>query len=247
MHRFNKSLFSTFLLIYIHCNLCYTQVKEVEIPLKLGDNISLVKTENFYDRKVNSPEFSGQIPNDLVQGDLILIIVGCSGGLPQIKSKGWEEILSVFPPRNPDDINVSIWYKMFKKDDPATYKLTLANRNFITIVVLRGIDSKNPVVDKLGVANSSKEKGVAIAPSVKAEKGGVTLVAFTFDDPYKVWVKGMHTIFSNVQGGDGQAVAIKYSDTNGQTGPIKTTRDPQDNPNGGGDEVAATITLRAKK
>ena len=247
MRNCNKTLNNIFLFIFIQCTLCFSQSKEIDTPFNLGGNISVVKAETFYAMKKNDPVYTGKIPNQLSSGDVIFIFVGCSGGLPQIQTKGWSKIISAFPKKDPGDVNVTVWYKKYTKSDSGTYKLKLANKTFITIAVLRGIDPENPVVDKAGAANTAKEKGLAIAPEVSAEKGGVTIAAFTFDDPYKVWVEGMHMISSWKQGDDGQAIAIKLSEKNGQTGTVKTTKNPQENPKGGGNEAAATITLRAKR
>lgn len=225
----------------------FSQSKNIVAPFQLGEKITIVNNETFYVLGKKKPVFESEVPSGLKTDDLIFLFVGCSGGTPQVISKGWNKVVGIYPKKDPGDINVAVWYKVNKEGTPNSLKIKAGNKTFITVVTLRGIDPKNPIVDKAGGNNTAKEKGTAVSPSINGEKGGVTIAAFSFDDPYKVWVKDMYMLSSWKQGDDGQAIGIKLTNKNGQTGEFRTSKSPKENPKGGGHEAAATISLRAKK
>ena len=154
---------------------------------------------------------------------------------PSDPGKGWDEIIEI----GKEDLNLKAFWKVYDDADDMevveisdgyddnifeeNWKIDDGKNTFVSLVGLRGIDDKKPVVDAdAGEDTRDGRDGEAKAPSIRAEKGGIVLACFAYDDPHVATVtnKGYEMILSSdTGGGDGMAVAVAPT-SNGKTGSI---------------------------
>jgi hypothetical protein len=166
-------------------------------------------------------------------------------GLP-----GWSDTASEYMYRNSStsfhNDNNNHNANVSDQTTPDDWNISDGKNTFVSIVALRGIDGRKPIVDADADEDTADgREGDAKAPSVRAEKGGVVLACFIYDDPHVATVEedGFDMLLSDSPGGDGMAIAIAPTDSNGRTDIIKARGRNEER--GGGDDIAMTISLRA--
>lgn len=108
---------------------------------------------------------------------LVIYIGGSHAGnlIPSspIPRAGWEEIIDI----GPSDLNLKAFYKPYESyGDDDTYKVTDGKSTFVSIVAIRGLNKRRPVVDSGADKDVvSGREGGARAPSVQTEDDGVVL------------------------------------------------------------------------
>ena len=185
-----------------------------------------------------------KVPKDAELDDILVMFIGGSASgnkRPSDPGKGWDSIISI----GKEDLNLKAFWKVYDRSDdmqeleimtpPAdtfemqdnifeeNWKIDDGKNTFVSLVALRGIDDKKPVVDAdAGEDTLSGRDGKAKAPSVRGEKDGIVLACFVYDDPHVATVtnKGYDMLLSSdTGGGDGMAVAVA-STSNDKTGSI---------------------------
>ena len=118
------------------------------------------------------------IPEATKPGDMLVIYIGGShaGNLipsSPIPRAGWEEIIDI----GPSDLNLKAFYKPYESyGDDDTYKVTDGKSTFVSIVAIRGLNKRRPVVDSGADKDVvSGREGGARAPNVQTEDDGVVL------------------------------------------------------------------------
>ena len=242
-------------------------------PLRVNKDVRVVGLTFESAKDSNSAKI--RAPKDAEPGDILIIYVaGSASGkkIPSDPGKGWEEILDI----GKEDLNLKAFWKTYELSDSFEeftfddagsasfnttnseylynssqitrddWKIDDGKNTFVSIVALRGIDGRKPIVDADADEDTDDgREGNAKAPGVRAEKGGAVLACFIFDDPHVATVKddNFEMLLSTDPGGDGIAIAIAPAGSNGDTGSIRAQgrRDEK----GGGDDIAMTISLRA--
>ena len=141
------------------------------------------------------------------------MFVGASDSSPSWPDgNSWEEIID-----KPEvDINIKACWKEY--DGVDSYTVENSKNTFVSIVVLRGVDTDNPVVDEDGDLNSYtgtwNKYGVAIARSISTVNNGVVIAAYMFDDPHESTIvnDGFTMLVSENGGDDGMAVGVAETD-----------------------------------
>jgi len=234
-------------------------------PIDIGENIRAIGT-SFTSAK-DGDAVTIDIPKHTEAGDvLVLFVAGSASGkkVPSSPGKDWNLILA----EGKEDLNLKAYYKIAETNDfeltvvqiptaenifnfplpdfADNWKINGGKNTFVSLISLRGVDPKNPVVDfDSGEDTETGREGDATAPSIRTEEGGMCLIALAFDDPHQAIVtnKGFAMLLSTDTGtGDGLALAV--SSTNGdRTGSIHATGTSYER--GGGDDIASAISFRA--
>lgn len=242
-------------------------------PLRVNKAVRVVGL-TFESAKDSNP-VKIRAPKDAEPGDtLIIYIAGSASGkkIPSNPGKEWEEIIDI----GKEDLNLKSFWKTYELSDAFEeftfedggypyvnttdsdnlynssqitrddWKISDGKNTFVSIVAVRGIDGRKPIVDADADEDTDDgREGDAKAPSVRAEKGGAVLACFIFDDPHVARVKDddFEMLLSTDTGGDGMALAIAPTDSNGDTGSIRAQGRREEK--GGGDDIAMTISIRA--
>lgn len=178
---------------------------------------------------------------------LVIYIGGSHAGnlIPSspIPRAGWEEIIDI----GPSDLNLKAFYKPYGSyNDNGTYKVTDGKSTFVSIVAIRGLNKRRPVVDSGADKDVvSGREGGARAPSVKTEDDGLIIAAYSYDDPQVAKVMGRHDfdmiLSTDTRSGDGMAIGVK-STREGESGYIYAEGQWQP---GGGNEIGMAISFRS--
>ena len=183
-----------------------------------------------------------KVPNDTRRGDVLIMFIGGSASgkkIPSDPGEDWEHIVGT----GKEDLNLNSFRKVyegtngieeirsdttsvmhdnvFERDE--NWKIEDGKNTFVSLVALRGIDVRSPIVDADAEEDTmSGREGAARAPSVRGEKGGIVLACFAYDDPHVATVKekGFEMILSSDTGGDGMAIAVAET-SDGRTGSIE--------------------------
>ena len=232
----------------ISCNFCLIFLPPAH-PLthnacKYHPTIStqLSPTANKYNDAVIS------IPEATEPGDMLVIYIGGSHAGKLIPSSpipraGWEEIIDI----GPSDLNLKAFYKPYESyNDNDTYKVTDGKSAFVSIVAIRGLNKRRPVVDSGADKDVvSGREGGARAPSVETEDDGLILASYVYDDPQVAKVMGRHEfdmiLSTDTRSGDGMAIGVK-STREGESGYIYAEGQWQP---GGGNEIGMAISFRS--
>lgn len=236
-------------------------------PLRVNKDVRVVGLT--FESAKDSNSVKIRAPKDSELGDILIIFIGGSASgkkIPSDPGKEWEEILDI----GKEDLNLKAFWKAYEVSDSldefmfgSTYhifnatfnssqiaqddwKISDGKNTLVSIVALRGIDGRKPIVDADADEDTDDgREGNAKAPRVRAEKGGAVLACFIFDDPHVATVKDddFDMLLSTDPGGDGMALAIASTDSNGDTGSIKAQGRREEK--GGGDDIAMTISVRA--
>ena len=153
-------------------------------------------------------------PKDAEPGDILIIYIGGSASgnkIPSDPGKDWEDIIDI----GKEDLNLKAYWKTYDISDayeefsvdivnpgfnetegehrndsfsPATpddWKISDGKNTFVSIVALRGIDGRKPIVDADADEDTMDgREGDAKAPSVRAEKRGVVLACYIYDGEF---------------------------------------------------------------
>ena len=152
-------------------------------------------------------------PKDAEPGNLLIIYIGGSASgnkIPSDPGKEWEEIIDI----GKEDLNLKAFWKTYETADgfdefeianpvfnetesehrnasifstvnPDDWKISDGKNTFVSIVALRGIDGRKPIVDADADEDTDDgREGDAKAPSVRAEKGGIVLACFIYDGEF---------------------------------------------------------------
>ena len=230
-------------------------------PLRVNKDVRVVGLT--FESAKDSKPVKIRAPKDAEPGDILIIyIAGSASGkkIPSDPGKEWEDIIDI----GKEDLNLKAFWKpyelsdafeelTFDEDDYPSLnsadedlKISDGKNTFVSIVALRGIDGRKPIVDADADEDTDDgREGDAKAPSVRAEKGGAVLACFIYDDPHVATVRDddFEMLLSTDPGGDGIALAIASTDSNGDTGSIRAQGRREEK--GGGDDIAMTISLRA--
>ena len=188
------------------------------------------------------------IPEATEPGDMLVIYIGGSHAGKLIPSSpipraGWEEIIDI----GPSDLNLKAFYKPYESyNDNDTYKVTDGKSTFVSIVAIRGLNKRRPVVDSGADKDVvSGREGGARAPSVETEDDGLILASYVYDDPQVAKVMGRHEfdmiLSTDTRSGDGMAIGVK-STREGESGYIYAEGQWQP---GGGNEIGMAISFRS--
>ena len=178
---------------------------------------------------------------------LVIYIGGSHAGnlIPSspIPRAGWEEIIDI----GPSDLNLKAFYKPYESySDSDTYKVTDGKSTFVSIVAIRGLNKRRPVVDSGADKDVvSGREGGARAPSVETEDDGLVIVTYSYDDPQVARVMGRQDfdmiLSTDTRSGDGMAIGVK-STREGESGYIYAEGQWQP---GGGNEIGMAISFRS--
>ena len=154
-----------------------------------------------------------EVPRHTEPGDVMIFFIGGShaGRYHPSDPKpvdGWTEIFDI----GPNDLNLKAFYKTYREGGRKRYRSVDGKNTFVSIVSLRGIDQDDPIVDADAEKDSMPGRdGAAMAPMIKAEKDGLVLAAYVYDDPHQAEVTtlGFDMILStDTESGDGIAIAV---------------------------------------
>lgn len=177
---------------------------------------------------------------------LVIFIGGSHAGnlIPSspIPRAGWEEVIEI----GPSDLNLKAFCKPYESyDDVNTYKVTDGKSTFVSIVALRGVDKRRPVIDSGADKDvMSGREGAARAPSVQTEDDGIVIASYVYDDPQVGKIMSRHDfnmiLSTDTRSGDGMAIGVK-STRDGESGNVYAEGQWQP---GGGNEIGMAISFR---
>ena len=268
MPSVDRFVLATFLTYTFSFILASADVIIQKDPIDVNTNIRAVGTS--FQSARDGDTVTIEIPKDAEPGDVLVLYVGGSASgkkIPRRPGKDWNLIFE----EGEEDLNLNAYYKVTEPKDfiderPSvqisaidnifdfsipdftnTWKISGSKNTFVSIVALRGVDRNTPVVDfDSGEDTGTGREGDAKAPGVRTEKDGIVLATFAFDDPHQavITTKGFIMLLST-DSGTGDGLAIGVSPTNGdRTGSIDATGTSYER--GGGDDIASTISFRAK-
>mmetsp|Transcript_19333 Transcript_19333/g.55669 ORF Transcript_19333/g.55669 Transcript_19333/m.55669 type:complete len:688 (+) Transcript_19333:571-2634(+) len=242
-------------------------------PLRVNEDVRVVGLT--FESAKDSNSVKIRAPKDAEPGDILIIYIGGSASgnkIPSDPGKEWDKIIDIgkedlnlkafwkayetsdaweelsldigipgFKETESEHRNASIFSTVAADD----WKISDGKNTFVSIVALRGIDGRKPIVDADADEDTADGKeGDAKAPSVRAEKGGIVLACYIFDDPHVARVKDndFEMLLSSDPGGDGMAIAVAPTKSDGNTGTIRAEGRREEK--GGGDDIAMTLSLR---
>jgi len=230
-------------------------------PLRISKDVTVMGTTYVTAKDSNSVRV--KVPKDADPGDILVMFIGGSASgnkRPSDPGKGWEEIFEI----GKEDLNLKAFWKVYDGSDDMqvvetsngydirdnifeeNWKIDDGKNTFVALVSVRGIDDRKPVVDAdAGEDTLSGRDGKAKAPSIRAEKGGIVLACFVYDDPHVATVtnKGYDMLLSSdTGGGDGMAIAVAPTSKNDKTGSIYAEGRGEEK--GGGDDIGMSISFR---
>jgi len=247
----------SFILI-IGASILQAQTATEDISI-LGTTYAWVKDKD------NNLSISLPVPKGGREGDLLVLIQGTSGKKPDIPTGNggeWTYIDHACKANEDNDdtygnCSLFAYYKAYDPDEEDSVRYIKGSRKFAQLVLLRGADIQNPVVDK-GFKKSSKgnvaigDDGMFESPSINTEKNGVVLVAIQFDDKVisnKITIdaKEIPTLIYNQRGDDTSVLAGDEKTDGNKTGDIKYLWTGNDTRTSQVYAISMTLSLRAKE
>lgn len=204
------------------------------------DEISILGTTYAWVKdRDNTLTLEIQVPEGGRDGDLLVLFLGTSGKKPDEPSGNggnWTLIGHANKANEDNDdpygnCSLYAYYKEYTENGGDTVSYTRGNRKFAQMILLRGADTINPVVDK-GFKKSVEgsveigQDGTFESPSINTEKFGIVLVSIQFDDKVisrKITVDGTEipTLIYNQRGDDTSVLACGEKTDGNKTGDVK--------------------------
>ena len=157
--------------------------------------------------------------------------------------QGWSEIHRI----GPNDLNLKAFYKPYESySAPKVFDVTDGKSTFLSIVALRGVNMRDPVIDSDAEKDVMPGRdGAARAPSVNTEENGLVLASYVYDDPQVANIEPRHNfdmlLTTDTKSGDGMAIGVSKSTRAGKSGTIYAEGEWA---SGGGNEIGMAVSFR---
>lgn len=178
-----------------------------------------------------------EAPEDIQDGDMLLMFIATSGGVHKRLPHGFSEIIPA--EKDKGDLALYAAYKIWENGDSRVFPVEKSARNlFVSMITLRG---PKIVIDASANINTAGGSwGDAIAPRVQTANLGALVTAFAYDDPHAAKISNQETLVSMRNGDDGIAVGISSS-KGGLSKRIRARGESSQK--GGGDDIAMALAI----